>query len=170
MILNLVEVDLNLFIANVVDETAMPINYKIEKKLMADAHVSIDINKMKRVLDNLFRNSIDAMPNGGVIFVSTDSNNKSVNISVKDTGCGIPDNVMENLFKPFTTTKINGTGLGLNFVKRIVEAHNGEIRIKSNVGKGTICSITLPTVHVTIKSSILENENKDEKAVPSQKF
>jgi signal transduction histidine kinase len=113
---------------------------------MAEARVSIDVVKMKRVLDNLFRNAIDAMPKSGTIFVSTDSDDESVTVNVKDTGCGIPDHVMKNLFKPFVTSKTNGTGLGLNFCKRVIEAHGGDIRIKSIVGVGTICSIRLPRV------------------------
>jgi two-component system sporulation sensor kinase A len=144
--LNLAEVDLNSFIDNVINEVVLPVNYKIDSKLMAEARVSIDVVKMKRVLDNLFRNAIDAMPKSGTIFVSTDSDDESVTVNVKDTGCGIPDHVMKNLFKPFVTSKTNGTGLGLNFCKRVIEAHGGDIRIKSIVGVGTICSIRLPRV------------------------
>jgi len=149
--LNLIEVDLNSFIESILNDTALPVNYNVDRRLMADAQVSIDVHKMRRVLENLLRNAVDAMPQGGTIQVSTDSDKESVTLNVKDNGCGIPDNVMENLFKPFVTTKTNGTGLGLNFCKRVVEVHNGEIRIKSKVGYWTLCSIRLPRLKTVEK-------------------
>ena len=68
----------------------------------------------------------------------------SVEISIKDTGPGIPKEELKKLFIPFFTTKDNGTGLGLAISQRIVEAHNGNISVKSKKGKGTTFIISLP--------------------------
>ncbi|MCK4703141.1 hypothetical protein KAT55_07280, partial [Candidatus Bathyarchaeota archaeon] len=65
-------------------------------------------------------------------------------IMIGDTGIGIPEENLENLFKPLYTTKAKGTGLGLAVCKKIVDAHNGSIKVESKVGKGTIFTITLP--------------------------
>jgi signal transduction histidine kinase len=70
-----------------------------------------------------------------------------VEISIADTGCGIPEEYMDKLFTPFFTTKPpgKGTGLGLSIVYGIVKMHRGQIGVQSEVGKGTTFTITLPT-------------------------
>ncbi|MGZ4920384.1 MAG: ATP-binding protein [Halobacteriota archaeon] len=68
----------------------------------------------------------------------------SVDITVSDTGAGVPVHMRDKIFSPLTTGKAKGTGLGLAVVKRIVEAHNGTITFESEEGKGTTFTITLP--------------------------
>ena len=107
-------------------------------QLMADPHL------MHRVLANLILNAVQAMPDGGTVTVSASTDDGSVAISVHDTGIGIPDDAKDKLFKPLFTGKAKGTGLGLAVVKRIVEAHAGQITVESEVGKGSTFTVNLP--------------------------
>ncbi len=106
--------------------------------------VSVDIPKMQRVFCNLISNSIDAMPDGGIIEIRSYKADNSLVFLVKDNGMGIPDEVMARLWTPLITSKAKGTGLGLSIVKRMVEAHKGSVSVKSEKGKGTVFTITLP--------------------------
>jgi PAS domain S-box-containing protein len=108
-------------------------------QLMADPHL------MHRVLANLILNAVQAMPDGGTVTVSASTTDGSVAISVHDTGIGIPTDARDKLFKPLFTGKAKGTGLGLAVVKRIVEAHAGQITVESQVGKGSTFTVNLPS-------------------------
>ncbi len=106
--------------------------------------VEFDPDQMRRVFLNLIRNSIQAMPNGGEIhIVARAMHGGTVEISVRDTGAGISAEDLPRIFDPFFTNKEGGTGLGLSFVRKIVNAHGGEVRAESNVGKGTTFTIVL---------------------------
>jgi len=91
-----------------------------------------------------FARATEAMADGGTLTISTQENEHQTTIEVSDTGIGIPENEMENLFKPFYTTKPKGVGLGLTYCKRTVEAHRGTIEAESKTGEGTKITITLP--------------------------
>ncbi|MEM3532335.1 MAG: PAS domain S-box protein [Candidatus Methanomethyliaceae archaeon] len=104
----------------------------------------LDPYLMKRVLVNLIENAVQAMPNGGKLMIETSKTESDVFITIKDTGMGMPKDVIENLFQPFFTTKAKGTGLGLSTSKRIIEAHGGAISVESEVGKGTTFTIRIP--------------------------
>ena len=84
------------------------------------------------------------MPDGGELGLTAQKKEECVVISVSDTGQGIPEHVKANLFKPLTTTKSKGQGLGLAVVKRLVEALNGKVSFESEEGKGTKFIIELP--------------------------
>ncbi|MBI5377626.1 MAG: HAMP domain-containing histidine kinase [Thaumarchaeota archaeon] len=113
--------------------------------------VMIDINSMIQVLSNLIRNSIDFVPlEDGVIQISLEVDPDHIVIIVRDNGCGIPKDKIENLFKKFyqldnsTTRERGGTGLGLSICKSIVEGHGGKIWVESEVECGTTMKIQLP--------------------------
>ncbi len=144
--LNLQDVDLDDFIASVLDESVIPEVVRVDRRLESHVRVSIDAVKMRRVVSNLLLNALDAMKGGGRLRVSTSANSANAVIRVRDNGSGIPDYIKANLFKPFVTSKVNGTGLGLSFCKQMVEAHVGTISIESKVGAGTLCTITLPLI------------------------
>ena len=94
---------------------------------------------------NVVLNAMEAMPQGGVLKVSTIiDEDKSVGIKVADTGIGIPEEDLVHLFEPFFTRKTRGTGLGLANVKRILEGHGGRVDIESVLGEGTEVSLWLP--------------------------
>lgn len=88
--------------------------------------IPLNTSRFRRVLDNLLKNSVEAMPRGGALTVTADASGDEAVIRISDTGGGIPIEVLNNLFKPFSTTKPGGLGLGLAYCKRTVEAHGEE--------------------------------------------
>lgn len=86
---------------------------------------------------NVVLNAMEAMPQGGTLKVSTIADEDRVGIKVVDTGIGIPEEDLVQLFEPFFTKKTRGTGLGLANVKRILEEHGGSVEIESTLGEGT---------------------------------
>ena len=107
--------------------------------------VLLDGSKMRRVLDNLIRNAVEAMSGGGGLSIVALRESDLV-IQISDTGPGIPGEIMENLFKPFNTTKVNGMGLGLAYCKRILDAHGGSISVDSKDGGGSLFTLKIPTL------------------------
>ena len=103
-----------------------------------------DPAKIKQAFMNIVLNSMEAMPQGGILTVSTSKLDDGVSIEVADTSVGIPETDMPHLFEPFFTRKDKGTGPGLANVKRIVEEHDGTVYIESTLGEGVAVSIWLP--------------------------
>jgi signal transduction histidine kinase len=104
-----------------------------------------DSHQLKQVFINLLKNAIESMPHGGKITIIVKIlDGKMVNILIQDEGCGITEDSIPNLGEPFFTTKTDGTGLGLMVSNQIVQDHQGEITIKSSVGKGTMVNVTVP--------------------------
>jgi two-component system NtrC family sensor kinase len=103
-------------------------------------------NQMKQVLLNLIMNAKTAMPHGGALTIATRRLDGKVQISVSDTGVGIPEENRDRIFEAFFTTKsdVKGVGLGLSVCFGIIRQHNGEISVHSEVGVGTTFTITLP--------------------------
>jgi two-component system NtrC family sensor kinase len=101
---------------------------------------------LQQVFLNLFLNAIQAMPDGGMLKVSSCAEDKSLVIKVQDTGIGIPQENLERILEPFYTTKQmgEGTGLGLSVTYGIIKKHHGSINVESEVGKGSVFSIMLP--------------------------
>jgi signal transduction histidine kinase len=97
---------------------------------------------------NMVINAADAMPEGGTLAIKSkfSSENDSVEITIEDSGCGIPKEVIDRIYDPFFTTKEQkrGTGLGLAVSYGIIKKHQGSILVESEVGKGTIFTIRLP--------------------------
>lgn len=107
--------------------------------------VRIDPDRLTQVLLNLFLNALAAMDRGGVLSVGLAlQENRTLRITVGDSGTGIRREDLGRVFDPYFTTKASGTGLGLAIVHRIVEAHDGEIRLDSEPGKGTTFTVLLP--------------------------
>jgi PAS domain S-box-containing protein len=103
-------------------------------------------DQIQQVILNLVMNAIDAMPNGGNIYLDIIFPNKSKGISIKirDTGNGIDPEIKANLFDPFITTKEDGLGLGLYICKQIIDSHSGSLDFESELGQGTEFTIWLP--------------------------
>ena len=104
----------------------------------------LDEAKTLRALDNLIRNAIEAMPDGGTLKLGATRENDQFIIRVSDTGTGIPDEARRNLFKTFYTTKHGGMGLGLASTKRMVTVQEGTISFETRDSKGSTFTITLP--------------------------
>jgi two-component system sensor histidine kinase HydH len=116
--------------------------------------VLMDADKIKQVLLNLYLNSLGAMESGGTLSIALfPQGNRMIRIDVSDTGKGIEERDLAQIFDPYFTTKPSGTGLGLAIVYRIIEAHDGEIRVKSKPGQGTTVSVFLPTGQTDVVSA-----------------
>ncbi|HLB00230.1 MAG TPA: ATP-binding protein, partial [Bacteroidota bacterium] len=106
--------------------------------------LTADRKLLQQLLWNIILNALQATDDGGRVSVSTGSGNGSVTVTIRDSGKGILRSDRENIFKPFYTTKHQGTGLGLTISRRIVEQHQGTIALESGETPGTTCTITLP--------------------------
>lgn len=108
--------------------------------------ITADPNQIKQVITNLTINATQAMKNGGKLIISTKKDSKNAILSIEDTGVGISGDNISKTFLPFFTTKDvgEGTGLGLSVVYGIIQNHNGDIKVSSEPGKGTIFQICLP--------------------------
>lgn len=136
------------------DATRIKSNIRIKKRYSPnDLYCPVDVEQFRQVLLNLLLNAVQAMPDGGEIVVelkgeSIMADNKVESdkavLRISDTGGGMSPTTKEKLFVPFYTTKERGTGLGLATVKKIVEAHRGDIQVESELGKGTAIQIRLP--------------------------
>jgi signal transduction histidine kinase len=100
---------------------------------------------MNQVWTNLIDNAIDAMDNGGTLDLNSQKDREFVVVEIVDSGSGIPEDILDSIFDPFFTTKPigQGTGLGLDVVKKIVDQHNGQIKVSSKPGR-TEVSVCLP--------------------------
>ncbi len=123
--------------------TDKDIEIQLDAQYNGVAH--FDENKMLRVIHNLVRNAMQAMPTGGRITIKSMMNNDAFVFEFEDNGPGIPTEMQGRLFDPFTTAgKKSGTGLGLAIVKKIIDDHEGEITFNSAPDKGTCFRISLP--------------------------
>jgi signal transduction histidine kinase/DNA-binding response OmpR family regulator len=121
----------------------------IEFKLVSENVPDIELNK-NEILEsflNIMLNSVESMESGGKLIIKIGhhpQNEPYVNITIADTGCGIPENELPKIFDRYYTTKESGTGLGLSIVERVISAHNGRLTVDSQIGKGTSFNIDLP--------------------------
>ncbi|MCD6165731.1 hypothetical protein DRQ15_01105 [candidate division KSB1 bacterium] len=127
--------------------------------------VLVDLNQIQQVFFNLIINALDSMPEGGKLQIKArpvstklqtfdrrkrgyrvrDKVSTFVEVKLADSGVGIRPEHLETIFDPFFTTKSQGTGLGLSIVYRIIQEHGGEIRVESELGKGSVFTLLLPT-------------------------
>ena len=134
-----------------VDDLLTANRISVEKNFPREIiHVRGDEDSLVRALENLYRNAIDAMPEGGVLSLGVfweDRIRKRIRLEIADTGPGIQKDHVDRVFDPFFTTKEvgKGTGLGLSIVHGIIKEHQGTITIESQPGRGTKFAIVLPT-------------------------
>jgi Signal transduction histidine kinase len=123
----------------------------ISKPIKIDLHKALDLpevehdsDQIHQVLLNLLLNSVQAIDGDGHVRVDIGSQDRYARIVVSDTGRGIASSDLVNIFRPFYTTKGNGTGLGLSLARRIVEEHHGSITVTSTIGQGSQFTVLLP--------------------------
>ncbi|MFZ5595719.1 MAG: two-component system sensor histidine kinase AtoS [Bacillota bacterium] len=109
--------------------------------------VLMDTEQIERVIVNIMFNALQALPEEGTVKISSDlgPEEDTVEISIEDNGCGIPQENIVHLFDPFYSTRPKGTGLGLAIVYEIIKAHRGNVKVDSEVGRGTKFSFYLKT-------------------------
>ena len=132
-------------------ELSRPIS--INNELSEDLWIHIDAQRLQQVIWNLVLNAVQEMRNSGRLTISSrilaedgkkNAQKKMAEISISDTGPGIPEENYGKVFDPFFTTKENGTGLGLTIVHRIVENYGGKIFLQSDSGRGTTFTLQFP--------------------------
>ncbi len=132
-------------ILTVLQTTAQERGVKVISRLSPDLpSVSVDEMRMKQVIINLVMNAVQASPEGATVTVCSYHKGANAIMEVADQGNGIPQEKREEIFFPFISTKTQGTGLGLSIVKKIVDAHGGEVKILDNPEKGIIFRVLLP--------------------------
>ncbi len=148
-------------ITNVFDETFLLLNEELKNKkitLIKDFYdvpkTMLDADQMRSVIINIVRNATDAMNNGGELTVSLNNKGNWIEITFSDTGDGMDETQLKRIFDPFFTTKTNGSGLGLLIVQRIINSHNGTVKIDSVPDEGTTITIELPVRSVPGKKSL----------------
>jgi len=115
--------------------------------------VEHDSDQIHQVLLNLLLNALQAIDRQGKVEVTLAHRGSNAVVEVRDNGRGIAPDHLPNIFRPFYTTKGEGTGLGLSLARRIIEDHQGRIDVTSTVGKGTTFSVILPVQRATIPAS-----------------
>ena len=147
-------------LVRLIDDTLVLIEREMNKyRIAVEKHIQpvplalANGNQIQQILINLMINARQAMPKGGrlILKLNYDAAANMVDLVVRDTGCGIPQDKLRHIFDSFYTTKSGpdetgkgGTGLGLSMCRNIMEAHKGRIRVESTPGKGTAFTIKLP--------------------------
>lgn len=140
------KVNINEVLKELVEKTEIPDNIKLSMDFEEEAPILLaDPVQLERVFGNLIGNAIEAMPKGGRLdLITLCCPDGKIQVEVKDTGTGIPEDNLESIFEPLFTTKAKGIGLGLSIVNSIIEAHSGSISVESEVGRGTVFTVELP--------------------------
>lgn len=136
-------------VVGIIEKQLKLVNIEI-KRIYPEKPIIALINDqlLQEVFMNILNNAKDAMSDGGVITIAVSSERDFLRIDFRDTGHGIPEKIKHNIFEPFFTTKENGTGLGLAICYGIIKAHNGEMKLESQLKKGTTATILLPAGNV----------------------
>jgi signal transduction histidine kinase len=147
------EVDVSVVIDETIDYVGRKLmlsehNIDIQKMYNGDSiRVRGDGNKLRRAFLNVIYNGCQAMEESGTMEVNIHRNGRHVHIGISDTGPGIPDDRIDEIFSPFVSYKDSGFGLGLAISKRIIDNHGGKIGIQSTSSEGTTFTITLPIIN-----------------------
>ncbi|MGI9204720.1 MAG: ATP-binding protein [Woeseiaceae bacterium] len=152
------------------DKTLLIVKNRIKNKVTVHKDygevpvISCSPSQINQIFLNLITNAADAIEETGDIFLKTWLDGTSVCVSIRDSGSGIPEELLAKIKDPFFTTKEvgKGTGLGLSIVDQIITAHQGELKIDTEVGKGTVITIILPIVALEEEVDPDERYIKDE--------
>jgi PAS domain S-box-containing protein len=136
--------------------TPVPENVTLVKDINNNLPMAmVDGEQIKQVFLNIALNALQAMAEkGGRLEIRATDKGKFVEVEFIDTGSGIPDSIKNKIFDPLFTTKAKGVGLGLSVCKTIIERHEGDIKVKSRVGKGTTFTLSLPTEKILANSAV----------------
>ena len=139
-------VQLSGIIGQTLGELPLPENMEVANEVSPDLpQVEVDEQQIGQIFENLISNAFQAMPDGGKLTISAEASTSEVRVSFADTGCGISEENIANLFEPLYTTKAIGIGLGLTVCKNLIELNGGRIEVTSKEGKGSTFNVILPT-------------------------
>lgn len=144
----LAEVELNRLIKESLLTIKVPGGISVEADVNGKSpEVIADAEQVKRAFINIISNAFESMGGEGKLTISTATKNGHAWVRFEDTGCGIPEENRDKVFQPLFTTKAKGIGLGLAISKKLIEQNSGTIDFVSQVSKGTIFTVTLPTMY-----------------------
>jgi two-component system sensor histidine kinase AtoS len=150
------ETDLHLILEEIlllIESKSLLENVELHKSYACDLPPArVDQGQIKQVFLNLATNAIQAMPSGGVLAISTSTEQDRIFVSFNDTGPGVREHCLNKVFDPFYTTKEGGTGLGLTISYRIVENHGGRLSVQNVPGKGAKFTVELPVARETAEA------------------
>ena len=131
--------------------TAEFVSHQVDLQLeLTDSlpHIHGDFDQLYQACMNILVNCLQAMPEGGTLIVASSLgfDRKSVVIDIEDSGEGMSEEILQQIFNPFFTSKNRGTGLGLAIVKNIIDGHHGTINVVSSEGEGTRFTLQLPVL------------------------
>jgi signal transduction histidine kinase len=156
--LKISDFDINQLLRELGDRVAndgISVEYRLSDSLPL---VHGDSSMLAEALGNVITNGVQAMPHGGLLVLQSARTDGGVEVAVTDTGIGIEQDKLDQIFNLYYTTKPRGNGLGLPLALRAIELNRGMIKIESEVAKGTTCKIKLPAVSTAVAQP---------KAVPS---
>ena len=172
---NVMIVDVAHGVIRTLDPLAAKKAIRIKAELGAAGQVRADVGKLRQMLLNLVSNAVKFTPEGGRVTIGAQRLADTVEISVSDSGIGIAESEFEHLFEEFrqfdsdVAREQHGTGLGLALTKRFVELHGGEIRLASEVGKGSVFTLSLPLAACSAEVSGVSLALQDVALLPSSR-
>ena len=135
---------------NEIKDTILPFfndkNIKLNIESESNLIIKADYNRLKQVFINILKNSTEAIDNNGIININSYKSNDNLIVIIKDNGCGMDKDTIDNLFTPFYSKKNYGTGLGLCLSKEIIELHGGSIEYSSLKNSYTKVKIVIPVM------------------------
>jgi len=138
-------VSIGSIIEDALEHVPVPENIKLTRDIGPSLPmVMVDADQIRQVFVNIILNAVEAMPEGGRLEIRAGSKAQFVEVEFADTGGGVPESIIDKIFDPLFTTKAKGIGLGLAMCKSILERHGGDIRVKSEKGKGAVFTASLP--------------------------
>jgi len=124
----------------------LKLGFEVERVYSSPVSIACNPDALIQVWTNLVHNAIQAMDKSGKLTITIDQNDQEAIVTISDTGKGIPEEILEKIFQPFFSTKPpgEGTGLGLDIAKKIIEHHKGTISVESKIDKGSKFRVTIP--------------------------
>ena len=142
------KVDIPQILPGILSRISIPGNIQVEYPVVKSLpRVMADPDQLDQVFGNIILNAVQAMPQGGRLMIKSETREPGwVAVSIADTGVGIPEKDIENIFEPLFSSKAKGIGLGMAISKTFVESHGGSIEVQSKPGKGTTFTVKLPVM------------------------
>jgi nitrogen fixation/metabolism regulation signal transduction histidine kinase len=144
-VLNRTSVDLQSFLKELISHYRFPAGIDVKTDISGELpRIKLDADKIRGALMNIIENGLQAMNGGGQIQLRAEKIDSMISIQIRDSGHGVPPEILPRLFEPYFSTKTGGTGLGLAIARKNIEDQGGKIQVESKEGQGTTVTIFLP--------------------------